>query len=95
MPCVAYHYRMISHMPLKESEVLAVPENNIQYRWISLQEVCDYLGVKRHTIMRWIEQRGMPASKVGNSGVSKLPTLTNGLKKAEPPMSGRLSNERT
>ena len=55
MPCVAYHYRMISHMPLKESEVLAVPENNIQYRWISLQEVCDYLGVKRHTIMRWIE----------------------------------------
>jgi hypothetical protein len=46
---MAYHYRMISHMPLKESEVLAVPENNIQYRWISLQEVCDYLGVKRHT----------------------------------------------
>ena len=34
-------------------------------RWISLQEACDYLGVKRHTIMRWIEQRSMPASKVG------------------------------
>lgn len=34
-------------------------------RWISLQEVCDYLGVKRHTVMRWIDQRGMPASKVG------------------------------
>ncbi len=58
---------MISHMPVKESEVLAVPENNIQNRWISLQEVCDYLGVKRHTIMRWIDQRGMPASKVGET----------------------------
>ena len=34
-------------------------------RWISLQEACEYLGVKRHTVMRWIEQRGMPASKVG------------------------------
>lgn len=34
-------------------------------RWISLQEACGYLGVKRHTIMRWIEQRNMPASKVG------------------------------
>ena len=36
-----------------------------QDRRVSLQEVCDYLGVKRHTIMRWIEQRDMPASKVG------------------------------
>jgi excisionase family DNA binding protein len=36
-----------------------------QDRWISLQEACDYLGVKHHTIMRWIEQRGMPAFKVG------------------------------
>ena len=40
-------------------------ESTDQDRWISLQETCDYLGVKRHTIMRWIEQRGMPASKVG------------------------------
>ena len=40
-------------------------ENSIQDRWISLQEACDYLGVKRHTILRWIEQRNMPASKVG------------------------------
>jgi excisionase family DNA binding protein len=42
-------------------------------RRISLQEVCNYLGVKRHTVMRWIDQRGMPASKPRweSSGVSK------------------------
>lgn len=34
-------------------------------RWISLQEVCEYLGVKRHTILRWIDKRNMPAAKVG------------------------------
>jgi len=34
-------------------------------RWISLQEVCDYLGVKRRPIMRWIDQRGLPATKEG------------------------------
>jgi len=56
---------MISHMSLKESEVLTMTENNIQDRWISLQEFCDYLGVKRHRVMHWIDQRGMPASKVG------------------------------
>lgn len=37
----------------------------MQDRWISLQEACDYLGVKRHTILRWTRQRNMPASKVG------------------------------
>ena len=78
---MAYHYHMITHMPLKESEVLAVPENNIQDRWISLQEVCDYLGVKRHTIMRWIEQRGMPASKVGKLWRFKTADIDEWVKK--------------
>ena len=72
---------MISHMPLKESEVPAVPENNIQDRWISLQEVCDYLGVKRHTIMRWIEQRGMPAYKVGKLWRFKTADIDEWVKK--------------
>ena len=40
-------------------------ESTDQDRWISLQETSNYLGVKRHTIMRWIDQPGMPASKVG------------------------------
>ena len=39
-------------------------ESTDQDRWISLQETFDYLGVKRHSIMGWIEQRGMLASKV-------------------------------
>lgn len=42
-----------------------MPETIHRDRWISLQEVCDYLGVKRDTVMRWIDQWGMPASKVG------------------------------
>jgi excisionase family DNA binding protein len=83
MPYMAYHYHMISLMPLKESEVLAVPENNIQDRWISLQEVCDYLGVKRHTVMRWIDQRGMPASKVGKLWRFKAADIDEWVKKGE------------
>lgn len=58
-------YKIICFVFVFGSEVLAMSESNIQDRWISLQEACDYLGVKRHTILRWIEQRGMPASKVG------------------------------
>lgn len=34
-------------------------------RWVSLQEACEHLGVGRHTIMKWIETKNMPAVKVG------------------------------
>ena len=34
-------------------------------RWISLREVCDYLGVTRQTILNWISQKSFPGTKVG------------------------------
>ncbi len=70
-----------------------MPENINQGRWISLQEVCDYIGVKRHTVMRWIEQRGMPASKVGKIWRFKTADIDEWIKRAAPPMSRRTSNE--
>lgn len=39
-------------------------ENINQYRAISLQEVCDYLGIKLHTVMHWVAQRSIPDPKV-------------------------------
>lgn len=34
-------------------------------RWMSVDEICEYLGVSRDTIYKWIEQKGMPAHRVG------------------------------
>lgn len=34
-------------------------------RWISVDEVCDFLGVSRDTIYSWIAQRRMPAHRIG------------------------------
>lgn len=34
-------------------------------RWLSVDEIAAYLGVKRDTIYKWIIRRGMPARKVG------------------------------
>ena len=34
-------------------------------RWISVEEVAAYFGVKRDTIYKWINRRNMPAHKVG------------------------------
>jgi len=33
--------------------------------WVSLDEIASHLGVSRDTVYRWIEQRSMPAHKVG------------------------------
>lgn len=34
-------------------------------RWLSVGDVCTYLGVSNDTVYRWIEKRDMPAHRVG------------------------------
>lgn len=34
-------------------------------RWLSVDDVAGYLGVKRYTVYRWIDKRGLPAHKRG------------------------------
>jgi excisionase family DNA binding protein len=35
-------------------------------RWLSLDEIATYLGIKRETVYKWIDRRKMPAHKVGS-----------------------------
>jgi excisionase family DNA binding protein len=41
-------------------------------RWVSVDDIAEHLGVARDTIYRWIDARGLPASKVGRSWKAKL-----------------------
>ncbi len=34
-------------------------------RWLSISEICQYLGVTSDTIYKWIEKKSMPAHKIG------------------------------
>ncbi|MEL0436652.1 methylation-associated defense system helix-turn-helix domain-containing protein MAD1 [Phycobacter sp. K97] len=34
-------------------------------RWLSVDEIADYLGVSKDTVYGWISKREMPAHKVG------------------------------
>jgi excisionase family DNA binding protein len=34
-------------------------------RWLSISEICQYLGVTSDTIYKWIEKKNMPAHKIG------------------------------
>ncbi|MGE0606571.1 MAG: helix-turn-helix domain-containing protein [Pirellulales bacterium] len=35
-------------------------------RWLSVEEIANYLGVKRDTIYKWIDRKAMPAHKVSS-----------------------------
>ena len=34
-------------------------------RWLSVEEIANYLGIKRDTVYKWIDRKKMPAHKVG------------------------------
>lgn len=34
-------------------------------RWLSVDEICKYLGVSKDTVYRWIDRFDMPAHRMG------------------------------
>ena len=37
----------------------------MEERWLSVEEIATYLGVKRDTVYKWIIRKNMPARKIG------------------------------
>jgi len=34
-------------------------------RWLSVDDVTEYLGIKRFTVYKWVKRLGLPAHKIG------------------------------
>jgi len=34
-------------------------------RWLSVEEIAAYLGIKRDTVYRWVNEKQMPAHRMG------------------------------
>ncbi len=34
-------------------------------RWLSISDICEYLGVSKDTVYKWIAKYGMPAHRMG------------------------------
>ena len=40
-------------------------QDNFDSRWLSLEDLSVYLGIKQATVYKWIKRKGMPAHKAG------------------------------
>ena len=40
-------------------------ETRMTERWYSVDEIAAHLGIGRETVYRWIEQKGLPAHRIG------------------------------
>ncbi|NOQ46725.1 MAG: excisionase family DNA-binding protein [Desulfobulbaceae bacterium] len=51
-------------------------------RWLSVEEIGTYLGVKRDTIYKWISEKNMPAHKIGRLWKFKKDEVDNWVRKS-------------
>lgn len=40
-------------------------ESAMEDRWLSVDEIAAYLGIKRDTVYKWISEKRMPAHRMG------------------------------
>jgi excisionase family DNA binding protein len=40
-------------------------ESKMEDRWLSVEEIAQYIGVSRDTVYNWINGKSMPAHKIG------------------------------
>ncbi len=49
-------------------------------RWLTIDDICKYLSITKDTVYKWIEQKGMPASKIGRKWLFKKEDIDNWVK---------------
>lgn len=57
-------------------------EQNIE-KWSSMDTITDYLDVSRETVLQWINNRGMPAHKVGRQWKFKISKIDEWIRSGE------------
>jgi excisionase family DNA binding protein len=50
----------------RERSLGAYMNSTTEDRWLSVDEIAVYLGIKRDTVYKWIDRKHMPAHKVGS-----------------------------
>jgi excisionase family DNA binding protein len=44
---------------------IKMDDSNMLDRWLSVEEIAEYLGISKDTVYAWITKKNMPAHRVG------------------------------
>jgi len=58
-------------------------------RLVSVDEICEYLGISRDTAYKWIQHRGLPAYRLGRLWKFKKEEIEEWVKQAKGETHGR------
>ncbi|TEB04358.1 Helix-turn-helix domain protein [Pelotomaculum schinkii] len=62
-------------------------------KWSSMDTITDYLDVSRETVLQWINNRNMPAHKVGRQWKFKLSEVDEWIRSGSAAEKGNSENE--
>ena len=48
-----------------ENSLTNQAELSMENRWLSVDEIAAYLGIRRDTVYKWISEKDMPAHRIG------------------------------
>jgi len=66
-------------------------EKLMKDRLLSVDDVCEYLGISRDTAYRWIEEKGLPAYRLGRLWKFKKQEIEEWVKRGADPKMRRKS----
>jgi excisionase family DNA binding protein len=70
----------MSNGKLRKVEVSKMANDSQIEKWCSMDTITDYLDVSRETILQWINNRSMPAHKVGRLWKFKISEVDEWIK---------------
>ena len=51
--------------------------------WVSVEQVAEHLGVRRDSIYRWIDSKGLPAHRIGRLWKFKVSEVDDWVRRGE------------
>jgi len=70
-------HAIISKLPLFR---LLMETHAMSDRWLSVEEIAEYLGVSKDTVYAWINKRNMPAHRIGRLWKFKSEEVDDGVR---------------
>ena len=64
-------------------------------KWLSIDEIAEYLGVKKDTMYKWLQKKDIPSHKIGKLWKFKKDEIDQWVRTGEAEEAGKRDKEQT